>query len=119
MTWNKFAFALFMALIYGLQKLLVDGSMSTLDWVSLIGILAAAAAAGLIPNTPWLNVAKLWAAGLVAGTDVLLVQLADGWQTNLDLWPTLIAVAQVVGVWAVPNQNYAPLRGSLPAARAA
>lgn len=119
MSWNKFAFALLMALVYGLQKLLADNVMSGLDWVSVVGILAAATAAGLVPNTPWLTTAKLWATGLVAGVDVLIVQLADGWQTNVDLWPFIIAIAQVVGVWAIPNQNYAPLRGGAPASRAA
>jgi hypothetical protein len=110
MVWNKFAFALLMALVYGLQKFLADGSFSGLDVVATVGILAAAAAAGLATNTPWRPTLKVWMAGLVAGTDVLIVQLADGWQTNLDLWPTLIALLQVVGVGLIPNIGYEPLR---------
>lgn len=105
MTFNKLLWAVFMAIVLGLQRFLVDDVMSTVDWVELVSMLLAAVGTWLVPNTPALETAKTWVNALVVGAGVVLLQLADGWQTNVDLWPIIISIAAAAGVYVMPNKS--------------
>lgn len=116
-NYNKLWTSILGALLLGLAEFLPDNNLSLIEGVKLVQMIAAVILVGHIANTAWNRYAK-GAAQLVAGSaPVLIVQLADGWQTNLDLWPTLIAAATAVGVVAIGNKGY-QLRGAVqPATR--
>lgn len=104
MTIGKLVAALVGAIVYGLQGALSDNTMSTEELVGLIAMLLTAVGTWIVPNTSVLQAAKTWLAALVVGAGVLVPALADGWQSNTDLWPVLIAVLTAAGVYVVPNR---------------
>jgi hypothetical protein len=103
--WNKFLFALVMAVVLGVRQGLADGQFAGVDYVLTAGMLFAAANTLIQPNTPVGKFAKTWANALTIGAGVLAPLLLDGWQLD-DLWVTVIAVVEAAGVWAIPNARY-------------
>ena len=107
--YNKLWTSIVGAVLLGLAEFLPDSDLSLIESVKLVEMIAGVILVGYIANTTINKFAK-GVAQIVAGSaPVLVIQLADGWQTNLDLWPTLIAAATAVGVLGVGNKNY-PLR---------
>ena len=106
---NKLWTSIVGAVLLGLAEFLPDNNLSLVESVKLVEMIAGVVLVGYIANTTINKFAK-GVSQLVAGSaPVLVIQLADGWQTNLDLWPTLIAAATAVGVIGIGNKNY-PLR---------
>lgn len=113
-TYNKLWTALVGTLLLGLAEFLPDGRLDILDGVKLAQMVAATYLVGYIANTAINRFAKGVAMAVSGAAPVLLVQLLDGWQFNVDLWPSLVAAATALGVIAIRNQNYAPLQGITP-----
>lgn len=109
-TFNKLWVSIVGAVLLGLAEFLPDGRLDLIEDVKLVQMIAAVVLVGYIGNTSINRYAKGVAQAVAGSAPVLLVQLADGWQTNQDLWPTLVAAATAVGVIAVTNRNYTPLQ---------
>lgn len=114
-TYNKLWTSIVGAVLLGLAEFLPDNNLDMIESVKLVNMVAGVILVGYIGNTVINRFAK-FVSQLVAGSaPVLIVGLADGWQTNLDLWPTLIAAATAVGVIGIGNKNY-PLQPVAPRA---
>lgn len=103
MTFKKLLVAIVGTVVFGLQGALSDNSLSTAELIGLIAMILTAVGTWIVPNTTVLQAAKTWAAALVIGSAVLIPALADGWQTNADLWPVLISVLTAAGVYIAPD----------------
>jgi hypothetical protein len=103
MTIKKLLVAIVGAVAFGLQGALSDNLLSTVELIGLIAMVLTAVGTWVVPNTSVLQAAKTWLAALVVGAGVLVPVLADGWQTNGDLWPVLIAVLTAAGVYVAPD----------------
>lgn len=115
-TYNKLWTSIVGAVLLGLAEFLPDSHLDLIEGVKLTNMIAGVILVGVIANTLWNRFAK-FTAQLVAGSaPVLITSLADGWQTNLDLWPTLIAAATAVGVIGIGNKDYLPLQQAGPRA---
>lgn len=112
MDFKKLLVALVGAVVFGLQGALSDNNMSTAELIGLISLGLTAIGTWIVPNTSVLTAAKTWLAALVVGAGVLVPALVDGWQTNADLWPIVIAVLTAAGVYVAPG---APLHELKPA----
>lgn len=110
LTFNKLWTSIAGTVLLALADFLPDNHLSFIEWVKLVEMLAAVVLVGHIANTVWNKYAKGIAQAVAGSAPVLIIQLADGWQTNLDLWPTLIAAATAVGVIGIGNKDY-QLRG--------
>ena len=97
---------------------LTDGHLTVIEWVGLVSFLLATLGTYLMPNTTLLAAAKMWINALVIGAGVLVLQLADGWQTNADLGPVLLAILTTAGVYRLPGPEIAPVTRIAPARRA-
>jgi hypothetical protein len=103
MTIKKLIAAIVGAVAFGLQTALSDGHMSTEELIGFIAMLFTVVGTWIVPNTSVLAAAKTWLAALVVGAGVLVPALVDGWQTNTDLWPIVIAVLTAAGVYVAPG----------------
>lgn len=107
------------ALLYFLYSgPLTDGHLSVIEWVGLVSFLLATLGTFVMPNTTLLAAAKTWINALVLGAGVLVLQLADGWQTNIDLGPVALGILTAVGVHFLPGPEVAPVTRIAPARRA-
>lgn len=119
MDYRKLIGPLVGGLIYTLYSgPLTDGRLTVIEWVGLISFVFAAIGTWLMPNTTLLAAAKMWVNALVFGLGVLTLQLADGWQTNSDLGPVLLAILTTAGVYRLPGPEVAPVTRIAPARRA-
>jgi hypothetical protein len=89
-----------------------------IEWVGLVSFLLATLGTFIMPNTTLLKTAKLWVHALVIGAGVLVLQLADGWQTNLDLGPVALSILAAAGVYFLPGPEIVPVARIAPARRA-
>jgi hypothetical protein len=111
-TFNKLWVSILGAILLGLAEFLPDGHLDFGEGAKLVNMVAAAVLVGHIANTAWNRFAKGVCQVVAGSVPVLLAQLADGWQLNADLWPTLIAGATAIGVIGVKNLNYPPLQAA-------
>lgn len=113
--YNKLWTAIVGTVLLGLAQFLPDNHLDLIEGVKLADMIAGAILVGYLANTK-INLFAKFTAQLVAGSaPVALVSLMDGWQTNLDLWPILIALGTAAGVVAIPNPGY-QLLGAAPRA---
>ena len=103
MTIKKLLAAVVGAVAFGLQTALSDNLMTTAELIGFIAMLLTVVGTWIVPNTSVLQAAKTWLAALVVGSGVLVPAIADGWQTNADLWPVVIAVLTAAGVYVLPG----------------
>jgi hypothetical protein len=103
MNYNKLIWAIVGTIALGLQAALVDNTMSTGDWVTVIAAALAAIGTWLVPNTPLLATAKTWTNALVLGAGVLIPLLPDGLNQH-EVVTLVIAVLTAAGVYVVPNR---------------
>lgn len=97
---------------------LTDGHLSMIEWIGLISFILATIGTYIMPNTSLLEAAKTWINAFVLGLGVLVVQLADGWQTNADLGPVLLGILTAAGVYVLPGPDIAQVTRIAPARRA-
>jgi hypothetical protein len=109
MTIKKLLAAIVGAVAFGLQTALSDNNFSTEELIGFIAMILTVVGTWIVPNTSVLQAAKTWLASLVIGAGVLVPQIADGWQTNADLWPVLIAVLTAAGVYVMPGAPLHPV----------
>lgn len=108
-TYNKLWTSILGVVLLCLADFLPDNQLSLIEWIKLVNMTAGVILVGYIANTTINKFAKGTAQIIAGSAPVLIIQVADGWQTNLDLWPTLIAAATAVGVIGIGNKDY-PLR---------
>lgn len=97
---------------------LTDGHLTVIEWVGVVSFLFATVGTYMMPNTTLLAAAKMWINAFVLGLGVLVLQLADGWQTNADLGPVLLTILTAAGVYRLPGPEVAPVTRIAPARRA-
>lgn len=107
-TWNKLWTSILGVVLLGLAEFLPDNELSVTDWIKLASMVAGTVLVAQLANTAINRFAKGLCQAVAGSAPVALMQLADGWQTNQDLWVILVAAATALGVIAVPNKNYDP-----------
>jgi len=104
MTINKLLWAILGTVAVAVQGALTDGGMSAQDYVMTLGMVLAAVATWLVPNTPKLVAAKTWVSALVVGAGVLEIAMVGG-VSQQEIWTIVIAVLTSAGVYVVPNKT--------------
>lgn len=112
--YNKLWAAIAGTILLGLAQFLPDNHFTLIEGVQLTEMVAGTILVGYIGNTAVNRYAKFVSQLVAASAPVTLVALADGWQTNVDLWPILIAAATSAGVVGFKNKNYQFLGGTTP-----
>lgn len=107
-TWNKLWVSIIGVVLLGLAEFLPDNDLSVTDWIKLASMVAGTVLVARLANTTINQYAKGLCQAVAGSAPVALMQLADGWQTNQDLWVILVAAATAVGVIQIPNSDYAP-----------
>ena len=102
MDYRKLMWAILGTVAVAVQGALTDGSFSVQEVVMTCGMVLAAVATWLVPNTPALMTAKTWVTALVIGAGVLEPIVIGGVTTQE--WVTVVlAVLTAAGVYAFPG----------------
>lgn len=115
MDYKKLLWAIVGVLVLGIKDALTDGGVSSIEMITIGGLVLGALGTWIVPNTPQLYTAKTWVNAVGAGTALLAILATDGIQGD-DWLDMVICVLTTAGVLAIPNAKVLPMssRSAVP-----